>query len=72
MTQQPVNIGTGPNTKNGDTVRNAFTKVNHNFDEIYTSLEPMLTQDQSGNVGKILSSDGTHAVWIDTIDGGAV
>ena len=38
MTQRIVNIGTGPNTKDGDTVRNAFDKINQNFTEIYTQL----------------------------------
>ena len=35
MAQQTINIGSGFNTKDGDTVRDAFNKVNQNFNEIY-------------------------------------
>lgn len=36
MAQRLINIGTGPNTRDGDTVRNAFEKVNQNFSELFT------------------------------------
>lgn len=39
MTQQLINVGTGPDTKDGDTVRQAFIKVNENFTEVYGTLE---------------------------------
>ncbi len=32
-----VNVGTGPNAGNGDLVRDAFVKINSNFNEIYTN-----------------------------------
>lgn len=38
MAQRTINIGTGPNTRDGDTVRNAFDKVNQNFSELYTAV----------------------------------
>ena len=38
MTQRIINLGTGPNTKNGDTVRNAFDKVNKNFTDFYALI----------------------------------
>ena len=38
MTQQTINIGTTPNDGTGDTIRNAFDKVNDNFDEVYSGL----------------------------------
>ena len=38
MAQRLINIGTGPNTKDGDTIRNAFDKVNQNFGELYTAV----------------------------------
>jgi hypothetical protein len=38
MSQLIINTGTAPNTKDGDTVRNAFTKVNENFTEVYSTL----------------------------------
>jgi hypothetical protein len=36
MAKQPINIGSGVNTKDGDTLRDAFNKVNQNFTELYT------------------------------------
>lgn len=36
--QQPVNIGTGPNTNNGDPLRTAFTKLNANDAELYAKF----------------------------------
>lgn len=38
MTQIIIDLGTGPNTKDGDPVRVAFDKVNQNFTEVYDSL----------------------------------
>ena len=38
MAQQTINIGTTPNDGTGDTIRNAFDKVNDNFDEVYSGL----------------------------------
>jgi hypothetical protein len=38
MPRQIINVGTGPNTKNGDPIRNAFVKVNANFAELYNEL----------------------------------
>ncbi len=36
MTKEVFNLGTAPNSGNGDSVQVAFTKVAHNFDELYT------------------------------------
>lgn len=69
MTQESINVGTGPNTKNGDTVRDAFIKVNQNFDEVYSTLLPT---NETQVTGKFLSYNGTNTVWVDIIDGGAV
>jgi hypothetical protein len=38
MTQQVINLGTGPDTQTGDTVYVAFNKVNENFTELYSVL----------------------------------
>lgn len=35
MAKKTINLGTGPNTLDGDKVRTAFGKVNDNFDELY-------------------------------------
>jgi hypothetical protein len=48
MSQISINIGTGPNTKDGDTVRNAFDKVNQNFSEVYSAITA-LGGDTGGN-----------------------
>jgi hypothetical protein len=36
MAKQTINIGTSPNKGNGDPLRTAFTKINQNFDELYS------------------------------------
>ena len=46
MSQISINIGTSPNAKDGDTVRNAFDKVNQNFTEVYSSIAAL-----GGNTG---------------------
>jgi hypothetical protein len=65
MAKQLVNLGTGPNTKNGDTVREAFRKVNLNFNELYSNLDLPI---QTGNGGKYLKTDGTSLFWVDVRD----
>ena len=43
MAKQTINIGTTPNDGTGDALRNAFTKVNENFTEVYNnSANPQL------------------------------
>jgi hypothetical protein len=60
---QLINIGTGPNTKDGDTVRLAFQKVNNNFAELISSIvldagsQPPETNNQTGKL------------WWDSTDG---
>ena len=36
MAQQSINIGQGPNTKDGDPIREAFRKTEENFTELYS------------------------------------
>lgn len=38
MSKQVINIGTTANDGTGDTIRDAFTKVNENFNEVYTKV----------------------------------
>lgn len=40
MAKQTVNIGAAPNDGTGDPIRDAFNKVNQNFDEVYSSYNP--------------------------------
>lgn len=37
MTQQIINVGTGPDSYTGDTLRTAFEKTNSNFTELYST-----------------------------------
>ena len=55
MTQQIINLGTGPDSQTGDTLYVAFTKVNANFTELYNVIGPDGTVvlnniDASGNI----------------------
>ena len=63
MAQRLINIGTGPNTKDGDTIRNAFDKVNQNFGELYTAVG----QDTDGFIvtdikGSVFGNDSTAII----------
>ena len=57
MSQRLINIGTGPNTKDGDTVRQAFNLTNQNFTELYTLLGQ--TEDS------VLTTSIKGSVWAD-------
>ena len=67
MTRQNINIGSSANDGTGDTLRTAGTKINQNFQEIYTQLggdsSTLTTQvilKDSGGVGTIIF-EGTSA-----------
>lgn len=55
MTKQVINLGTGANSNNGDPLRTAFTKVNANFEELYT-----LVGSASGNVTDVTGPAFNH------------
>lgn len=57
MSQRLINIGTGPNTKDGDTVRQAFNLTNQNFTELYALLGQ--TEDS------VLTTSIKGSVWAD-------
>ena len=38
MAKQIVNVGATPNDRDADSIRVAFSKINQNFTELYTSL----------------------------------
>lgn len=38
MAKQIINVGISPNSRTGDTLRTAFTKINDNFQEVYDNL----------------------------------
>jgi hypothetical protein len=70
MAKQTINIGSAPNAKNGDSIRDAFNKVNQNFNELYQSLlligsiDPSQTDIDGGSSATIFSDDSA-------VDGGA-
>ena len=57
MSQQTIDTGSSANSKNGDPLRTAFTKVNANFTELYTALGTVpngtKTATATGTAGQI-------------------
>jgi hypothetical protein len=43
MSQEIVNLGSQPNDGTGDSIRDAFTKVNNNFNEVYSNVAVLQT-----------------------------
>jgi hypothetical protein len=58
MAKQTINIGTRANDASGDTIRDAFDKVNDNFNEIYTELGNPGTDLKFSNA--TISTDNTN------------
>lgn len=50
MTQQTIGIGAATDDKTGDTLRNAFDKVNDNFTELYTYTSSNVFYQGGSNV----------------------
>jgi hypothetical protein len=61
MAQQTINIGTVANDNTGDPIRDAFDKINDNFDEIYITGIGGSTLAFSGNdiTASVLDDDVT-------------
>ena len=71
MAKQTINIGTTPNDGTGDALRNAFTKVNENFTEVYDGKQNNLvsgTNIKTVNSTSVLGS-GDIAVQPTLISG---
>jgi len=65
MAKQTINIGTVANDGTGDALRDAFDKVNDNFDELYAVPEEVV----GGKITIASTAPGSPAtgdVWIDT------
>jgi hypothetical protein len=58
MSQLTVNLGTTPNDRTGDSLRVAFSKVNTNFTEIYTTFatQAYVASTMSGQVATALTA----------------
>lgn len=70
MAKQTINTGTSANSRNGDSIRTAFGKVNDNFTELYAAMgADVQIPSQINNSGKLLTTDGTTLTWV-SIDGG--
>lgn len=64
MAKQTINIGTSPNSKTGDTIRDAFTKTNSNFNELYAHLvADVQIPSQTNNAGKVLKTTGSSLLF---------
>lgn len=64
MAKQTINVGTAPNTRNGDTLRDAFVKTNANFTELYNLANAdVQIPAQYGNSGKVLKTTGSSLLF---------
>ena len=68
MAKQVINLGTSPNKGDGDPLRNAFDKVNDNFDELYTDIKQVKSAQTGGGtlivdtIGSVHGTDSTLLV----------
>ena len=60
MAKQLINLGT-PNSKNGDVIRDAFKKVNDNFDELYAMNGGTDLVELAQDYAATLFTSGTHS-----------
>ena len=56
MSQQNINIGTGPSAGDGDPLRTAFSKINQNFTELYSNVGSLTNSVTSvaGRTGNVI------------------
>jgi len=68
MAKQVINLGTSPNKGDGDPLRNAFDKVNDNFDELYSDIKQVKSAQTGGGtlivdtIGSVHATDSTLLV----------
>lgn len=67
MTKQTINLGT-PNGKDGDLIRDAFDKVNDNFDEVYQVLGVSSLTELAQDYASQMFVNGTHTGVTATYD----
>jgi len=71
MAKQTINIGSGFNTKDGDTVRDAFNKTNQNFEELYILAgqgSAAELQELAQDYAAAMFTAGTHSGITTTYD----
>jgi hypothetical protein len=61
MSMIEVNVGSGVNSRDGDSLRSAFLKINANFADLYSRKLPVPLP--SGVFRQYLVSDGTNIHW---------
>jgi hypothetical protein len=60
MAKQTINLG-NPNQKDGDLVRDAFNKVNQNFDELYAMNGDADLTELAQDYAAAMFTNGTHS-----------
>lgn len=72
MARKIINTGATPNDNTGDTLRDAFSKVNDNFTELYSTIgADVQIPVQTNNGGKYLTTNGTTLSWATVTQGGS-
>ncbi len=62
MAKLTVNIGASPNSRDGDSLRSAFQKINSNFNELYeivASIDDSRDLIETNLKGSVYANDGT-------------
>ena len=57
MAKQTINLGTAGDLTTGDNIRDAFDKVNDNFNEVYSDIVNLQTDD-AGDVNSVNGRNG--------------
>lgn len=65
MTQQTINTGTAANDRKGDSLRAAFTKINANFTELYSSTGGGADTGNFRFNNNFLYTQSNQEIWID-------
>jgi len=63
MTQQIINIGSGELAGDGETLRSAFSKINENFNDLYSNEFNVIVSDITPN------NSSTGELWFSSLDG---
>jgi hypothetical protein len=61
ISYEVVNVGSAPNSKDGDTARAAFRKVNNNFEKIFNTISPTSFSSISSSTN-LIDGSGSYLV----------